>query len=100
MSGIARGALLFPVASGLSLTSGVPRVLNFAHGSLYMLGAFLSQGIWHFLLIPTFGFCIAAVLVALIMAVVRLIIEFGLVRRLYARGSPERLLATYALRRS
>jgi branched-subunit amino acid ABC-type transport system permease component len=42
MSGIARGALLFLVASGLSLTFGVLRVLNFAHGSLYMLGAFLS----------------------------------------------------------
>ena len=97
MSGIARGALLFLVASGLSLTFGVLRVLNFAHGSLYMLGAFLSYSIWTFLLMPTFGFYIAAVLVALIMAVVGLIIEFGLLRRLYARGWPEQLLATYAI---
>ncbi len=85
MSGIARGALLFLVASGLSLTFGVLRVLNFAHGSLYMLGAFLSYSVWQFLLIPTFGFYIAAILVALIMAFVGLIIEFGLLRRLYAR---------------
>src|SRR5512139_621318 len=97
LSGIARGALLFLVASGLSLTFGVLRVLNFAHGSLYMLGAFLSYSVWTFLLIPTFGFYIAALLVALIMGVVGLIIEFGLLRRLYSRGWPEQLLATYAI---
>ena len=97
MSGIARGALLFLVASGLSLTFGVLRVLNFAHGSLYMLGAFLSYSVWTFLLMPTFGFYIAALLVAVIMGVVGLIIEFGLLRRLYSRGWPEQLLATYAI---
>lgn len=97
MSGIARGALLFLVASGLSLTFGVLRVLNFAHGSLYMLGAFLSYSIWKWLLMPTLGFYIAAVLAALVMAGVGLIIEFGLLRRLYTRGWPEQLLATYAI---
>ena len=97
MSGIARGALLFLVASGLSLTFGVLRVLNFAHGSLYMLGAFLSYSVWTLLLMPTFGFYVAAVLVAVIMGIVGLIIEFGLLRRLYSRGWPEQLLATYAI---
>ena len=66
MSGIARAALLFLVASGLSLTFGVLRVLNFAHGSLYMLGAFLSYSIWKFLLMPVLGFYLAAVIAALI----------------------------------
>ncbi len=97
MSGIARGALLFLVASGLSLTFGVLRVLNFAHGSLYMLGAFLSYSIWKWLLMPTLGFYIAAILAALVMAGVGVIIEFGLLRRLYTRGWPEQLLATYAI---
>ncbi len=97
MSGIARGALLFLVASGLSLTFGVLRVLNFAHGSLYMLGAFLSYSVWTLLLMPTFGFYVAALLVAVIMGIVGLIIEFGLLRRLYSRGWPEQLLATYAI---
>ena len=68
MSGIARSALLFLVASGLSLTFGVMRVLNFAHGSIYMLGAFVAYTIWKYLLIPNVGFYIAAVLAALIMA--------------------------------
>jgi branched-subunit amino acid ABC-type transport system permease component len=97
MSGIARGSLLFLVASGLSLTFGVLRVLNFAHGSLYMLGAFLSYSIWKFLMMPVFGFYLAAVIAALIMGGVGVIIEFGLLRRLYARGWPEQLLATYAI---
>ena len=82
MSGIARSALLFLVASGLSLTFGVLRVLNFAHGSIYMLGAFVTYTIWKYLLIPTVGFYIAAVLAALVMAGLGLIIELLLLRRL------------------
>jgi branched-subunit amino acid ABC-type transport system permease component len=97
MSGIARGALLFLVASGLSLTFGVLRVLNFAHGSLYMLGAFLAYSIWKVLLLPTIGFYLATVISGLIMAGIGLLIEFYLLRRLYSRGWPEQLLATYAL---
>jgi branched-subunit amino acid ABC-type transport system permease component len=97
MSGIARGALLFLVASGLSLTFGVLRVLNFAHGSLYMLGAFLSYSIWKHLLIPVVGFYVATIIAALVIAAIGLVIEFFLLRRLYARGWPEQLLATYAV---
>jgi branched-subunit amino acid ABC-type transport system permease component len=97
LSGIARGALLFLVASGLSLTFGVLRVLNFAHGSLYMLGAFISYSIWKWLLIPVVGFYVATLLTALIMGGIGLLIEYYILRRLYARGWPEQLLATYAL---
>src|SRR4030065_1035123 len=97
MSGIARDALLFLVASGLSLTFGVLRVLNFAHGSIYMLGAFVTYSIWKYLLIPVVGFYIATVLAALVMAGLGLIMELYLLRRLYARGWPEQLLATYAV---
>jgi branched-subunit amino acid ABC-type transport system permease component len=89
MSGIARSALLFLVASGLSLTFGVLRVLNFAHGTIYMLGAFITYSIWKHLLIPVLAF--------LIMAGIGLIIEFFLLRHLYSRGWPEQLLATYAV---
>ncbi len=97
LSGIARGALLFLVASGLSLTFGVLRVLNFAHGSLYMLGAFIAYSIWKWLLIPVVGFYVATVLSALIMGGIGLLIEYFILRRLYSRGWPEQLLATYAL---
>jgi branched-subunit amino acid ABC-type transport system permease component len=97
LSGIARGALLFLVASGLSLTFGVLRVLNFAHGSLYMLGAFLTYSIWKALFIPVVGFYLATLICALVMAGIGLLIEYFILRRLYARGWPEQLLATYAL---
>lgn len=97
LSGIARGALLFLVASGLSLTFGVLRVLNFAHGSLYMLGAFISYSVWKWLLIPVVGFYIATLISALILAGIGLVIEYYILRRLYSRGWPEQLLATYAL---
>jgi branched-subunit amino acid ABC-type transport system permease component len=97
LSGIARGALLFLVASGLSLTFGVLRVLNFAHGSLYMLGAFIAYSIWKWLLIPVIGFYVATLISALIMAGIGLLIEYFILRRLYSRGWPEQLLATYAL---
>lgn len=97
LSGIARGALLFLVASGLSLTFGVLRVLNFAHGSLYMLGAFISYSIWKWLLLPVVGFYVATLITALVMAGVGLLIEYYILRRLYSRGWPEQLLATYAL---
>lgn len=97
LSGIARGALLFLVASGLSLTFGVLRVLNFAHGSLYMLGAFISYSVWKWLLIPVVGFYIATLISALILAGIGLLIEYYILRRLYSRGWPEQLLATYAL---
>ena len=42
LSGLTAAMFLFIVASGLSLVFGVLRVLNFAHGSFYMLGAYLS----------------------------------------------------------
>ncbi len=97
LSGIARAALLFLVASGLSLTFGVLRVLNFSHGSLYMLGAFVTYSIWKIILLPVVGFYVATFLAALIMGGVGIAIEFFLLRRLYARGWPEQLLATYAI---
>ena len=42
LSGLTAGMFLFIVASGLSVVFGVLRVLNFAHGSFYMLGAYLA----------------------------------------------------------
>lgn len=97
MSGIARAALLFLVASGLSLTFGVLRVLNFSHGSLYMLGAFVTYTLWKTFLIPVAGFYVATLLASLIMGGMGILIEYLLLRRLYARGWPEQLLATYAI---
>ena len=45
VNGLSQGMLLFIIASGLSLIFGVLRVINFAHGSLYMIGAYVAFSI-------------------------------------------------------
>jgi branched-subunit amino acid ABC-type transport system permease component len=97
MSGLARAMILFLIASGLSLIFGVLQVLNFAHGSLYMLGAFITYSLWRVILVPTVGFYIATLLAALILGLIGLIIEVFLLRRIYTRGWADQLLATYAI---
>ena len=97
MSGLARAMILFLIASGLSLIFGVLQVLNFAHGSLYMLGAFFTYSLWRIILLPTLGFYIATILAAVLLALVGLIIEVFLLRRIYSRGWADQLLATYAI---
>ena len=97
MSGLARAMILFLIASGLSLIFGVLKVLNFAHGSLYMLGAFFTYTLWRVILVPTVGFYIATILAAVILALIGLIIEVVLLRRIYNRGWADQLLATYAI---
>jgi len=62
LTGLANAATLFLVASGLSLIFGVTRIVNFAHGSFYMLGAFVGYSLMQ-VLPGAFGFW-ASVLLA------------------------------------
>src|SRR5215467_10912572 len=97
LGGLTTAMFLFLIASGLSLVFGVMRVLNFAHGSFYMLGAYLAWQVvdWLAPLIGSFWFAAlgAAVGVALLGAVV----ERVLLRHLYGREELYQLLLTYAL---
>ncbi len=63
LSGLTIGALYFMVAAGLTLIFGLMDVLNFAHGAMFMLGAYLG---WQFFTNPTFLFGIAPLVVALL----------------------------------
>jgi branched-chain amino acid transport system permease protein len=97
MAGLTTAMFLFLIASGLSLIFGVLRVLNFAHGSFYMLGAYLA---WQFVtwLHPLDGhFWAAAVAAALGIAVLGAVVERLLLRHLYGRDELYQLLFTYAL---
>ncbi len=85
------GLILFLVASGLSLIFGVMGVLNFAHGSLYMLGAYLS-----FSLLRLGNFGLVALLAALGIAVVGLLLERTFIRHIYRAPLLYQLLLTYA----
>ena len=88
---------LFLIASGLSLVFGVMRVLNFAHGSFYMLGAYLAWQAIQWLHPLGEAFWAAAIIAALAIAVLGGIVERLLLRPLYGRDELYQLLLTYAL---
>ncbi|MGB0578005.1 MAG: ABC transporter permease [Alphaproteobacteria bacterium] len=97
LTGLASASSLFLIAAGLSIIFGVTRILNFAHGSLYMLGAYISY--W---LLTTFspgpiGFWLAVLLSATIVGLVGVIIEMGLLRRIYQAPELFQLIATFGV---
>ncbi len=97
LNGLTQAMFLFLIASGLSLIFGVLGVLNFAHGSLYMLGAYLSYTVASAFLGSATGFWLALVLGSLGVAVVGGVIESVFLRPVYRREELDQLLVTYAL---
>jgi len=93
LNGVEYGLLLFLVASGLTLIFGVLGVLNFAHGSFYMLGAYLAY--W---LGERTGSLAAAVAIGVpLMFAVGFVVERLAISRLYGRDHLSQLLLTYGL---
>jgi len=95
--GLSRSMILFLVASGLSLILGVLRVINFAHGSLYMIGAFLAFSIFTMLGSGSNGFWLALVLAPLGVALLGLLLERGLLSHIYHREHLLQALLTFAV---
>ena len=94
--GLSRTTILFIVASGLSLVLGVLRIPNVAHGSLYMIGAFLAYTIATLFGGGSSGFWIALFLAPIGVAIISFIIERGLFCHLYEREHLMLLLFTFA----
>ena len=96
LTGLASAASLFLIASGLSIIFGVTRIVNFAHGAFYMLGAYAA-----FTLTERFsgalGFWGGVVAAALIVAAVGVLVEMVLLRRIYHAPELFQLLATFGL---
>jgi branched-chain amino acid transport system permease protein len=98
MGGLTTAMFLFLIASGLSLIFGVLRVLNFAHGSFYMLGAYVAWQVVRWVSVATPGhFWLAALGATIAIAVLGGIVERLLFRYLYGREELYQLLFTYAL---
>jgi branched-subunit amino acid ABC-type transport system permease component len=97
LSGLTAAMFLFLIASGLSLIFGVLRVLNFAHGSFYMLGAYLAYQVVQSVGTGTGRFWWAVAGAALGIAVLGGLVERLLLRHLYAKEELYQLLFTYAL---
>ena len=90
LNGLAYGLLLFLLAAGLSLTFGMLDVLNLAHGSFYMLGAYLGL----FLVGATGQFWLALPVAPLVVAALGAGLERTLLRPLYRRGHLDQVLLT------
>ena len=97
LSGLANAISLFLVASGLTLIFGVTRVVNFAHGSFYMLAAYLTYSLVAALPLGAGSFYVAALLAAALVGVVGGLVEMFLLRRVYRAPELYQLLLTFAL---
>jgi branched-chain amino acid transport system permease protein len=97
LTGLSAASTLFLVGAGLSLIFGVTRIVNFAHGSFYMLGLYTAVALAERLGNSGLGFWGSVVLAALIVAAVGALIEALVLRRLYAAPELYQLLATFAL---
>ncbi len=91
--GLSIGSWLFLLASGLTLIFGVMEVLNFAHGALFMVGAYASIEVAT--AVPG-GLLTGALAGALVVGLVGVIIEMGFLRRIYDRDELDQLLLTFA----
>jgi branched-chain amino acid transport system permease protein len=100
LSGLASASALFVIASGLTLVFGVTRIVNFAHGSFYMLGAYVAVTVVPWLLefdrSPALFFLGVAVS-ALVVGLLGVLMEVLLLRRLYAVPELFQLLATFGV---
>ena len=99
LTGLASASSLFLVASGLSIIFGVTRIVNFAHGSFFMLGAYLAVTLTA-VLMPALGgagFWIGLVLAALAVGLLGALMEVALLRRLYRSAELFPLLATFGV---
>src|SRR5437763_16664062 len=92
-TGLVLGMILVLLAIGLSLIFGLMTVVNFAHGSLYLLGAYFG----FFLVADTKSFWLALVVAPMLVGVFGLLMERFLVRRLYGRSIDDPLLLTFGL---
>src|SRR6202040_82260 len=96
LDGLAAASGLFLVAAGLSLIFGVSRIVNIAHGSLYMLGTYIAYTFATKLGGVT-GFWGGIIATAIIVGAIGAAIEFVLLRQIYRAPELFQLLATFAL---
>ncbi len=96
LTGLANAAALFLVASGLSLIFGVTRIVNFAHGSFYMLGAFIGVTLME-VLPGHLGFWGAIVLTGLAVGLIGALVEIVVLRRIYRAPELFQLVATFGV---
>jgi branched-chain amino acid transport system permease protein len=93
LNGVQLGMLLFLLAAGLTLVFGIMDLVNLAHGSLYMLGAYFAAT----LAAVTGSFVVAVILAVIGSLLVGMLLEVVAIRRLYARDHLDHVLGTFGL---
>lgn len=93
MNGLQFGVMLFLMASGLTLVFGVMGLINLAHGSLYMVGAFACAAV----AAATGSYWLGLAASLVVAAMAGAIVELLIIRKLYSRGHLDQVLATFAL---
>ncbi|MDC0121193.1 branched-chain amino acid ABC transporter permease [Amylibacter sp.] len=93
LNGLQFGVMLFLMSAGLTLVFGVMGLINLAHGSLYMIGAFAAAAIASW----TGSFWLGLVASLMAAAIAGVIVEIVIIRRLYKRDHLDQVLATFAL---
>jgi branched-chain amino acid transport system permease protein len=95
--GLVIAATLFLVSSGLSIVFGISRISNFAHGSLYMLGAYVGYSIITRFPATTVGFFAAVLITSLAIGSCGFFIEIIILRRIYDAPHHLQLIATFGI---
>ena len=93
LNGLQFGLMLFLLAAGLTLVFGIMDMINLAHGSLYMIGAYLMAALAQ----ATGSFWVALPLAVIATAIIGMALEIALLRRLYQRDHLTQVLATFAV---
>jgi branched-chain amino acid transport system permease protein len=97
LNGLATASMLFIVASGLSIIFGVTQIVNFAHGSFYMLGAFVAYSCVTLFPGSALGFWSSVAAAALAVGLIGVLVETAILRRLYQAPELLQLLATFGI---
>jgi len=93
LNGVQFGIMLFLLASGLTLVFGIMGLINLAHGSLYMIGAFAAAWAGR----ATGSFLAALAVGTVAAALIGMVVEMAVLRRLYARDHLDQVVATFGL---
>src|SRR5256885_986628 len=93
VNALSQAALLFFLGVGLTLIFGIMRIVNFAHGALYMLGAFIGYSLAH----ATGTYWVALALAPVLVGVIGTAFELVILRRLYRRDAHAFLMVTFGL---
>ncbi len=93
LNGIQFGFMLFLMSAGLTLIFGVMGLINLAHGSFFMIGAFSAS----FVAGLTGNFLLAILASLIVPALIGIMVEFSIIRKLYERDHLDQVLATFAL---